>query len=80
MREFPRTVIAGNERDNNYPPLAWEDYAADVLISRFKYFLNSLHDLMIRFATNSPPIAATRFNGGSRRWECATMPTCPLAT
>lgn len=37
MRDFPRTAIPGNERDNNYPPLAWEDYAADVLISRFGY-------------------------------------------
>lgn len=55
MRDFPRTAIPGNERDNNYPPLAWEDYAADVLISRFGYPPKCCHELKNLLLTSYLP-------------------------
>lgn len=35
VRDYPHITIAGNSRDNGYPALSWENWAALVLIQRF---------------------------------------------
>lgn len=43
LREYPRVLIAANNNDSAYPALAWESWAAQVLIQRYRYQSSRRH-------------------------------------